>query len=63
MGLVILLAALQAVSAGLILPYMLQWLESIYGTLKPAVGERPTRIGLRQLLVSSLFTFLFILTW
>ena len=62
-GLVILLAALPAVSAGLILPYMLQWLESIYGTLKPAVGERPTRIGLRQLLVSSLFTFLFILTW
>lgn len=62
-GLIIFLAALQFVSAGLILPYLAQWLETIYGTLKPAVGVKPTRIGLRQLLVSSLFTLLFILTW
>jgi hypothetical protein len=62
-GLVILLAAFQSVSAGLILPYLVQWLETIYGTLKPALGVKPTRIGLRQLLVSSIFTVLFILTW
>ncbi len=61
--LVLLLALTTAVSLPLILPYSLQWLETIYGTLKPAVGKRPTAIGLRQLTVSSMFTLLFILTW
>ena len=47
----------------LFLPYALQWAESIWGTFSPAVGLKPTAIGLRQLLVSTLFTILFILTW
>ena len=47
----------------LALPYALQWAESLFGTLRPAVGYRPTAIGVRQLIVSSLFTLLFILTW
>lgn len=45
------------------LPYALQWAETAWGTLRPAVGVRPTLIGIRQLIVSSLFTLLFILTW
>jgi hypothetical protein len=45
------------------LPYALQWAETVWGTLRPAVGVRPTLIGVRQLIVSSLFTLLFILTW
>jgi len=45
------------------LPFALQWLETLWGALRPAVGVRPTRIGLRQLAVSSLFTLLFILAW
>jgi hypothetical protein len=45
------------------LPYLLQWGETLWGTLHPAVGMKPTLIGLRQLLVSSLFTTLFILVW
>ena len=45
------------------LPYALQWAESLFGTLHPAVGYRPTAIGVRQLIVSSLFTLLFIITW
>lgn len=45
------------------LPYALQWGESLWGALKPAMGLRPTSIGMRQLLVSTLFTLLFILTW
>ena len=61
--LVLLLALTNTVSLLLVLPYVLQWVETIYGTLKPAVGLRPTRIGFRQLIVSSLFTILFILTW
>lgn len=45
------------------IPYALQWGESIWGTMRPAMGVKPTRIGLRQLVVSTLFTLLFILTW
>jgi hypothetical protein len=45
------------------LPFALQWAETLWGTLRPALGVRPTRIGVRQLIVSSLFTLLFILTW
>ena len=57
------LAVASLVSPLLFLPYTLQWLETIYGTFKPAIGMRPTTIGFRQLFVSSLFTILFILTW
>lgn len=45
------------------LPYALQWLETLYGTFSPAIGFKPARIGVRQLIVSSLFTILFILVW
>ena len=47
----------------LFIPYALQWAETVQGTLRPAVNLRPTAIGIRQLIVSSLFTLLFILTW
>ncbi len=45
------------------LPYLLQLAETVFGTLRPAVKLRPTRIGVRQLIVSSLFTLVFILAW
>jgi len=45
------------------IPYALQWVETIWGVTHPAVGVKPTRIGLRQLAVSTLFTVLFILLW
>lgn len=51
------------VSAFLWLAYAVQFAECIYGTFKPAVGVKPTHIGIRQLIVSTLFTILFILTW
>lgn len=44
-------------------PYLLQWLETLWSITHPALGVKPTHIGLRQLLVSMLFTILFILTW
>jgi hypothetical protein len=47
----------------LFIPYLLQWAETIYGTLRPAAGYKPTAIGIRQLIVSTLFTLLFIITW
>jgi len=63
-----LLAAILLSAAGIIptwifAPYLLQWGETFRGIYNPAVGVKPTRIGIRQLIVSSLFTALFILTW
>jgi hypothetical protein len=45
------------------LPFLLQWLETLWGIKVPALGWKPTSIGLRQLLVSTLFTVLFIICW
>jgi hypothetical protein len=46
------------------IPYALQATETIHGALvQPAIAWKPTRIGLRQLIISTLFTILFILTW
>jgi len=45
------------------LPYLLQWLETMWGITHPAAGWKPTAIGIRQLIVSTLFTVLFIVCW
>ena len=45
------------------LAFALQWFETSWGVLRPAIGWKPTKIGIRQLSISSLFTLLFILTW
>jgi YwiC-like protein len=47
----------------LYLPYALQWGETLWGSLNPAIGLRPASIGIRQLVVTGLFTLLFILAW
>ena len=43
--------------------FLLQFAETLFGTMQPAVGAKPVQIGMRQLIVSSLFTLLFIITW
>ncbi len=57
------LAGAGIVSGWLWLPYALQLAETLWGTLQPALGWKPARIGKRQLLVSIMFTLLFILLW
>jgi hypothetical protein len=47
----------------LFIPYLVQWIETIWGIFHPAVGWKPTRIGIRQLIVSTLWTILFIAIW
>ena len=47
----------------LFIPYLVQWMETMWGITHPAVGWKPTRIGIRQLIVSVLCTILFIVTW
>jgi hypothetical protein len=49
--------------AWLPLPYLVQWSETLWGVSNPAVGMKPTRIGIRQLIVSCIFTLLFIIAW
>ena len=44
-------------------PFLLQWSETVWGIQNPATGWKPTRIGIRQLIVSTLWTILFIFTW
>lgn len=63
LALVIGLSIARMVSPFLPLPYLLQFVETIWGSLNPAVGVRPTAIGVRQLIISSIFTLLFILAW
>jgi len=57
------LSALRILPVLLWLPYFAQWLETVHGVFNPAVGVKPTKIGFRQLFVSTAFTVLFILAW
>lgn len=45
------------------IPYLVQWIETLWGITHPATGWKPTRIGIRQLIVSVLWTVLFIAFW
>jgi len=45
------------------LPYLVQWIETLWGIFHPAIKWKPTRIGIRQLIVSIVWTILFIVTW
>ena len=47
----------------LFLPYLIQWIETLWGIFHPAIKWKPTRIGIRQLIVSTLWTISFIATW
>jgi len=47
----------------LFIPYLIQWLETMWGITHPATGWKPTRIGIRQLIVSIAWTVLFIVFW
>jgi len=45
------------------IPFLIQWIETVWGITHPAVGWKPVRIGTRQLIVSTLWTVLFIIFW
>jgi hypothetical protein len=47
----------------LFIPYLIQWIETLWGITHPATRWKPTRIGIRQLIVSTIWTVLFILFW
>ncbi len=43
--------------------FLAQWLETLWGITHPSVGWKPVHIGTRQLIVSILWTVLFIVFW
>ncbi len=45
------------------IPFLIQWLESLWCIDHPAIGAKPLQIGMRQFIVSSLWTILFIILW
>lgn len=45
------------------LAYLIQFVEAVWGTLRPAIGAKPVAIGVRQLIISSLFMFAFAFLW
>ena len=47
----------------LFLPYFIQWIEALWGIIHPAIKWKPTHIGIRQLIVSTLWTISFFFTW
>lgn len=59
----ILLGCLDLIPRFIFIPFLAQWLETVWGILNPAIGCKPTRIGVRQLMVSILWTILFIVFW
>ncbi len=60
---VLILGIFGVVSPWLWLAYAVQWAETTWGVFRPAVKVKPTVIGIRQFLVTTLFTIVFILTW
>ena len=57
------LGFISVLPALIFIPYLLQWMETTWGIIHPALGWKPTRIGIRQLIVSAMWTVLFILVW
>ena len=45
------------------IPYLIQWLETLWGIDHPAVKWKPVKIGTRQLIISILWTITFIIFW
>lgn len=43
--------------------FLVQAVETLWGATNPAIGAKPVAIGMRLLIVSTIFTILFILTW
>ncbi len=63
LGLSAVIGAFGITPALVFLPYLLQFAETLWGTFNPAIGAKPVAIGVRQLIVSTLFTLVFIIIW
>lgn len=63
LALALILGGVNILPRWLFVPYLLQWIETLWGIFHPAIGWKAVKIGVRQLLVSTLWTVLFIIAW
>ncbi len=63
LGLALVLGGANLLPRWLFIPYLLQWAETLWGIFHPAIGWKAVKIGMRQLLISTLWTLLFIVAW
>ncbi len=63
LALALLLGWMKVQPQWIFLPFLVQWAEALWGITHPAAGWKPTAIGIRQMIVSILWTILFILCW
>ena len=61
LGLSLILGWANIIPQLIFIPFLLQWLETIWGITHPSIGWKPIRIGIRQLTISILWTILFII--
>lgn len=57
------LASFNLIPAWIWLAFLIQVAETIWGTLNPAIGAKPVAVGIRQTIVTVLFSIIFISTW
>ncbi|MCX6082422.1 MAG: YwiC-like family protein [Chloroflexi bacterium] len=57
------LASFKLIPAWIWLAFLIQFAETIWGTLNPAIGAKPVAVGIRQTIVTLLFSIIFISTW
>jgi hypothetical protein len=50
-------------STWLWIPFLIQFTETVWGITHPAIGIKPAQIGIRQLVISTIFTITFIIAW
>ena len=43
--------------------FIIQFFETIYGSISPAIRVKPVSIGIRQLIITTIFTIIFIIFW
>jgi len=60
LGLSLILGWMNIIPQLIFIPFLLQWLETLWGISHPSIGWKPTRVGVRQLIVSAMWTILFI---
>ncbi|HNK63995.1 MAG TPA: YwiC-like family protein [Anaerolineales bacterium] len=53
----------QFVPTWVFIPFLLQWIETLWGITHPAAGWKPVQIGMRQFIVSTAWTVLFVVFW
>jgi hypothetical protein len=59
----LLLGISQVLPRFIFIPFLLQFIETLWWAFNPAIKAKPTSVGFRQLAISTIFTILFIIAW